>query len=304
MTKRLNVIKVKEPIRLRSKNLSNGNKSLYLDFYESGRREYQFLKLYLIPGKNEANKKTLQLAEAIKAKQIVEYQNGIHGFSNTGIKSKINLIDYVKKYAEKKRNMAGGNERGTHQTYLALAYHLKQYAGEKTTFRQVDKSFCNGFLEYLKTAKSTLHHGNILAENTQFGYMKKLETIINNAIVDEIMTLNPLKLIKAENKPKKRDTEIPYLTTEEVQRLIDTECAYPNVRNAFLFACFSGLRFSDIQSMSWDKLSKDNNGETVLKYRQKKTKKYEDLPISHSALEFLPKEINNKFSNAMIDMAQ
>ena len=42
--------KVKEPIRLRMKDLSDGSKSLYLDIYRNGKRTYEYLKLYLIPG--------------------------------------------------------------------------------------------------------------------------------------------------------------------------------------------------------------------------------------------------------------
>ena len=41
--------KVKEPIRLRMKELANGNKSLYLDIYRDGKRTYEYLKMYLIP---------------------------------------------------------------------------------------------------------------------------------------------------------------------------------------------------------------------------------------------------------------
>lgn len=33
--------KLKEPIRLRMKDLSNGNKSLYLDIYRDGKRSYE-----------------------------------------------------------------------------------------------------------------------------------------------------------------------------------------------------------------------------------------------------------------------
>ena len=36
--------KVKEPIRLRMKELSNGSKSLYLDIYRNGKRSYEYLK--------------------------------------------------------------------------------------------------------------------------------------------------------------------------------------------------------------------------------------------------------------------
>lgn len=77
---------IKEPIRIRRKKLTNGNVSLYLDIYLNGKREYEFLKLYLIPEKTkadrEANRQTLQLANSIKARRIVEVQNGEHGFKS------------------------------------------------------------------------------------------------------------------------------------------------------------------------------------------------------------------------------
>lgn len=38
-------IKVKEPIRLRTKELANGSKSLYLDIYRNGKRTYEYLKM-------------------------------------------------------------------------------------------------------------------------------------------------------------------------------------------------------------------------------------------------------------------
>ena len=38
--------KVKEPIRLRMKDLANGNKSLYLDIYRDGKRTYEYLKMF------------------------------------------------------------------------------------------------------------------------------------------------------------------------------------------------------------------------------------------------------------------
>ena len=47
----------KSPIRLRKRKLLNGNISLYLDIYhKDGKRDYEFLKLYLIPEKTRADK--------------------------------------------------------------------------------------------------------------------------------------------------------------------------------------------------------------------------------------------------------
>ena len=64
----------KEPVRLREKKLSNGNLSLYLDYYDAGERQYEFLKLYLIDKpktalEKQSNQATLELALRIKAKR-------------------------------------------------------------------------------------------------------------------------------------------------------------------------------------------------------------------------------------------
>lgn len=54
MKKQLNL---KEPIKVRTKKLVNGCQSIYLDIYMNGRRQYEFLKLYIIPEHNQADKK-------------------------------------------------------------------------------------------------------------------------------------------------------------------------------------------------------------------------------------------------------
>ena len=43
------VQKVKEPIRIRQRKLTNGNMSLYLDVYVKGVRKVESLGLYLVP---------------------------------------------------------------------------------------------------------------------------------------------------------------------------------------------------------------------------------------------------------------
>ena len=40
---------LKQPVKIRYKLLKNNNKSLYLDTYINGKRQYEFLHLYLIP---------------------------------------------------------------------------------------------------------------------------------------------------------------------------------------------------------------------------------------------------------------
>ena len=75
--------KVKEPIRLRMKELANGNKSLYLDIYRDGKRTYEYLKMYLIPETDNnarvRNQTTMTAANAIKSKRIIQLTNGEAG---------------------------------------------------------------------------------------------------------------------------------------------------------------------------------------------------------------------------------
>lgn len=85
MTRNKKTTKAKEPIRLRMKNLKNGNKSLYLDTYRDGKRSYEFLKLYLVPETDKntrrQNHATLTAAYKIKADRIIEFTNREAGIS-------------------------------------------------------------------------------------------------------------------------------------------------------------------------------------------------------------------------------
>jgi integrase len=289
--------KAKEPIKVRFKQLANGNKSIYLDYYMDGSREYEFLKLYLIPEKSHveraANVETLKLANAIKAKKIVELQNMGHGFSVSSRRSKVNILDYIESIAEGKKNKAVKEGRkgsdSVYFTYMSLHAHIKKYSGNKTTFNQVDKKYCEGFIEYIRTAKNRNNDKVILSENTQVCYIKNFEYILNCAIIDSITNVNPFKHIKPENKPKRRDTDRCFLTENELKMLSQTEYPFlPIMKQAFLFSCYSGLRFSDIKELRWNNLQKENDGNISIYHTQKKTKKHEKLPLVKIAIPYLP----------------
>lgn len=93
----------KEPIKIRQKELSNGNMSLYLDIYWKGEREYDFLNLYLIEAINqldrEQNKQTLLLAEQIKSQKLLDLQSGKYKMKQT--KMNYSFIEYFKQLAKR-----------------------------------------------------------------------------------------------------------------------------------------------------------------------------------------------------------
>ena len=61
-------VRIKEPVRIRTKRLSNGCESIYLDIYMDGRRRYEFLKLF----KSEHHE-TGQCSEGTKDYRIAEW---------------------------------------------------------------------------------------------------------------------------------------------------------------------------------------------------------------------------------------
>ncbi|MDR1553799.1 MAG: site-specific integrase [Prevotellaceae bacterium] len=294
MSNKKSTPKVKEPIKIRFKKLTNGNKSIYLAFWNTAlnKWEYEFLKnLYIVPDRNnpifkKQNEEALKLANTVKAQKVVELQNAAHGFKNSGIRSQINVVEYITALAEKKRRETGNKHR-LYQNYSALARHIEQYSGGKTTFKKIDKAYCLGFIEHIKNAKSWYDSNKPLHDNTKHSYIKILTIILNAAVTDDILISNPLNHIKPELKPKKKPTERCFLTIDEVRQLARTECYTPEVKRAFLFSCFSGLRFSDVAGLTWQKIETGNNGDRYIKFIQEKTNKPEYLPLNTEALKFV-----------------
>lgn len=288
--------KVKEPIRIRTKKLSNGSQSIFLDIYINGKRRREYLKIYLIPGKTKeikaANATTLQLANAIKAKRIVQIQNSEYGFKNNTIKAKTNLIGYVLFLADEALAKSG-NKRSYYYTLHSLANHLNCFAGDKITFQQVDHDFVKRFIVYLRSAKNfnlrkkEVEDG-ILSPNTQHNLFKKFTYVIKKAIQAEIIQVNPLDKIDSNDKPKGEDGTREFLTIEEMKKLIQTPCKDDMIKRAFLFCCLCGIRYSDVHNLTWGQFYKDNDGETILRLKVTKTKRNEDFPISNEALKWLP----------------
>lgn len=241
--------KIKEPVRIRFKQLANGNQSIYLDYYLEGKREYEFLKLYIIPEKTpldkESNKKTLSLANAIKAKRIQDIQNEAHGFKRK-VSKKVNLITYIEEIANKQLEKTG-NRRSMYHSLLSLIRHIKSYSGPKTTFTQIDEDYLYGFISYLRTAKNKAVKKNAvtISQNTKHKLYNRLSYILSIAERDGIIQYNPANKIPSSEKPRMAESKREYLTISELKQLMKTECKHQHLKAAFLFCSLTGLRYSD-----------------------------------------------------------
>ena len=264
-----------------------GNKiSLYLDYYSNGKRDYEYLNLYLIPepekgkltfAQKTENNKILSLAESIRSKKHLEIQNGMYGF-NDKEKLKGFFILYMETLAEMRLE-----SKGNYDNWDSTIKHLRKHCPRDISFGQLDSKFVEGFREYLtKTAKTP---GNkLLSANSAHSYFNKFRAALKQAVKDGIIRANPAEQV--DSLPQ-GDSEREFLTLEELQSILKHECEIHILKKAFIFSCLSGLRWSDINKLVWSEVQHSDDYGWYIRFRQKKTKGAETLPISDQARDLL-----------------
>lgn len=292
--------KTKEPIRLRRRVIKNGNTSLYLDIYVNGRRSYEYLKLYLVPERNaqdkQKNRETLQLAEAIKSKRIVDLQNGRFGFEDAH-RLNISVIDYFQTVVDRMK-LTGSPSYGN---FLSALSHFKIFCkNRKPTFADMTEQFAQDWIEYLSTARRLNTHKEqqktdnkdmpLLSKNARAMYWMKFKSVLSRAVKDKIIDKNPCNFIEGVSGEQ---TERVFLTVDELRQMIDVECRNPIAKRAFLFSCLTGLRKSDIERLTWGDLSRVGDFWRIT-FRQKKTGGLMYLDISDEAREIIGERGSNR----------
>lgn len=277
--------KIKEPVKLRSKKIESGE-SLYLDIYFNGKRSYEFLNLYLTNGTSRAdkqhNKDVMSMANTIKAQRLLDIQSGKFHLVNKE-KQSISFVEYLhhltEEYKEKGRKNYAHNMRN-------VELHVGRYAGDKVRLKDVDTKFVLGFIKYLNTTKGT--YGAPLSELTIYSYYTMFAIALNRAVKYNLIMVNPCSQIPPEDKPHRTSRRKEYLTIEEVQQLINTECRDGRVKRFFLFLCFTGLRYGDGADLRWKSILKTDDGRYQVETIQQKTKEVVYVPLSDNAMKFLP----------------
>ena len=294
---------LKEPVKLRYKALKDGNQSIYLDCYVNGIREYKFLSLYLRPETSRENKlwnrEQLRLANAIKAQYIIDIQNGEYGFKDRNRSRKLNFITYCEEMA------AEYDANGQNSCAVLMRSAIKRitgYKGKNITFNHIDKDFLIGFIEYLnsdirdfdKAAKDKGRKPKPLSNVYKEALFARIMVALNKAERDGIIIKNPGKDIDRKLKPHSEQKTRCYLTLEEIQKIIETEYKPDNdIKSAFLFCCFSGLRYSDVSKLTWKEITVSQNGYAQIETTMQKTGKSITIPLSDNALKWLPEREGN-----------
>lgn len=300
----------KGPIKLRVRARADGNFVLFFDQYiGEGKHKYEFLKLYLVPesGRNDTpnktrNNKTWEQAMTIKAQRIVDMQNGTLGFNKAREHRNANVLDYLITMKEKAQE---NGKIAQVQGFSSVWGHLIRFTGKEVIkFTEITPEFCKDFIDYLRTAKTMPRHpipakikNPPKATPLALGTCQLIQSYFNIMLTDanlrEVITSNPMDLVPRHHKIKRTISaaNITFLTIDELQKLIDTPCEYkPLLKNAFLFSCSTGLRWSDVTKLTWGEVRRGNDPLYGWSYNThiKKVNKEEYSPIPELGRMFLP----------------
>ena len=124
------------------------------------------------------------------------------------------------------------------------------------------------------------------AKNTIYRFMLILKAVFNYAVKAEHITKSPFINITT----KQEEVERKYLSIDQMHKLWDEKDSYTFYRLViymFLFSCLTGLRFSDMLTLTWGQVRAIPGGYYRLTFTQKKTKKLEYLDINAQAYSLL-----------------
>ncbi len=278
-------------VTIRTKALSNNRQSIYLDFYPPienpntralTRRE--FLNLYLYdnaktPIDKKHNKETLLLASNIRAQRQLAIQADDYGFLKSD-RSNDDFLAYFNKLAEEHKKTA----KGDRNNWLSVLKYLKRFTNDNCKVRHINETFCADFKNYLQQSTTFVENKDKLANNSAVGYFNIFKRVIKQAHKEKLLEEDFALHIKA---IKKLQTQREFLSLDELQQLANTPCDLPILKNAAIFAAYTGLRYSDIEKLTWGEIHGNKKDGFSIRFTQKKTRSIETLPFSEDAFKLL-----------------
>lgn len=275
----------------RKKDLAAKGKSLVqIQAYLEGGRRYFSTKLYLTQKEWDSKKATCKdpyLAKALRDRVSefeqfeVEFRalnkqfslSDFDFFLNPSKKQvPISFTQFFKKQLQKESHLKKGtlvNQENTLKKLIEFQHNI--------AFEDLDYCFLQDFEIFLRNEKK-------LKTNTIEKYHRQLRKYINLAIKQDLLPIekNPYRLFKL----SKEETDTLFLLPEERDKIEqlsfdstpEEKDQLEMARDMFLFACYTGLRFSDCYNMKNSSISKTNQG-LLLKYKAQKTEKIGYKPL-------------------------
>lgn len=279
----------KELVYLRKRLRRNGTIALFLDVCRNGKRVNEYLKLYLVPELTREDKKrnqeTLRIAEARRAKRIVELQAKEFGV-NVEETDRVKFFDVMRGIIERKE----GSTKESWNNCLARAKLYER--NENITFDEITPRWVRGFRDYLD--REAMRH-DICARKRAGAELKPLSQgsknlmfqkfcgVFHVAMREGIIQVDPSASVE---RFKKSQSVREFLTLEELRKLRKVPAPNAVLCRAFFFSCLTGLRWSDIAKLTWREVQQIGSGKRLV-FSQRKTRTLEYLDINAQAVDLL-----------------
>lgn len=184
------------------------------------------------------NREALALLETKKSQVIIEKQ-AIGSAFIPSHKFKQNFLEYYEEYVK-----VNARKKNRH-----LSNSLKQFKlfvnGDFIAPIDITENFCKRFRQYLLDK---------FTGETPGGYYARFKWVVSAAASDGYFLNNPTEKVFAKSNPSAKLKE--NLEVEEYLMLLNTPCKNQDVKAAFIFSCYTGLRWVDVKKLEW----KDING--------------------------------------------
>jgi integrase/recombinase XerD len=236
--------------------------SFHLDIYSRGVRSRRALNLKTTYN-TQVNDEVERLAKEAERKAQDDKWRASHGFDSK-IAGRVPFVEFFRSLVSAEKPKA----------WQATLYLLEKFPLGGTAIEAIDKAWLENFQEYL-LAVPTRGRG-MLKQNSASTYYSKVKAALNIAVDRKLIPSIPrVKAIPA------IDTERSYLTQNELQSLANAPCPDAETKRAFLFACYTGLRISDIAALKWKHVQ---NGRIAKRIQKTGRVQYLDLPAIAESL--------------------
>jgi len=201
------------------------------------------------------------------------------------------LITIFKNHNKQVEKLVGKEySQATLTRYKTVCSHLQefmkyQYNVSDISIKRIDHQFITDFEFYLKSVRNCGH-------NSSLKYIKNLKKIILIALANNWLKTNPFSAYKVKFKTVERQ----FLSEEEIQTMLEKELhtnRLEQVRDIFIFCCFTGLAYSDVKKLTKDNLVFGIDGDKWIKTKRTKTDTRSNIPLLPTALDIIKKYENH-----------
>ena len=242
-------------VYLRLKPNKNQTQTFYLDVYVNKTRTREFLtNLKLVKPKNnidrDSNRQMRLLAEQARNKRAIEVEASLHSIIPMSRKA-IDLLKYFTSTADK---YGKKDKRVISASLSKFETFLNDKGKRSIKTNELTKGLVIEFKEYLETK---------LNGETPSNYFKKFKKVLENLVNDGVLASNPSNGVSIK---KNESISKQILTFGEINTLQQTPITNEEVKRAFIFSCYTGLRFCDVIELTHEHINND-----IIEIKQKKT---------------------------------